>query len=64
MPKCPRCHSPSPERHPAVQIGGEVEICTDDFHLMPTTRNRPEYIAAVETKRARQFVSNRDSRES
>lgn len=49
---CPTCTSPSPERHPAVQHGGEVELCVDDFHLRPTNQNPPEYIAAVMAKRA------------
>lgn len=30
--KCPRCNSPSPERHPAVQHGGEVQVCSHHFH--------------------------------
>jgi hypothetical protein len=51
---CPRCDSPSPERHPAVQHEGEVEICTDPFHLTPTNMNRPQIIAAVCAKIAEQ----------
>ena len=54
LTKCPRCKSRSPERHPAVQYGGEVEICTHDFHLTPTPANRPAYIAAVMAKRQAQ----------
>ena len=50
--QCPRCGSPSPERHPAVQCEGEVELCTDDFHLIPTNMNSPAYIEAVLKKRA------------
>lgn len=47
---CPRCGSPSPEQHPAMQFEGEVELCTDAYHLLPTNRNRPEYIKAVRAK--------------
>ena len=47
--RCSTCNSPSPERHPAVAFEGEVEICINDFHLIPTLSNR--YIAAVLAKR-------------
>lgn len=30
--KCPRCGSPSPELHPAVQYEGEVQPCSHEFH--------------------------------
>lgn len=30
--RCPSCDSPDPRLHPAMQLGGEVEICHDDFH--------------------------------
>lgn len=49
---CPRCGSPEPHLHPAVQIEGEVEICTDDFHLIRTNRTRQSYIDSVLAKRA------------
>lgn len=49
---CPTCASPSPHMHPALQAGGEVEICADQFHLTPTPQNRPEYIERVRAKRS------------
>jgi hypothetical protein len=30
--RCPKCHSPSPRLHPAVQFEGEVEVCRHPFH--------------------------------
>lgn len=38
--------------HPAVQYGGEVETCPDEFHLRPTPQNTDAYIALVLAKRA------------
>lgn len=29
---CPKCDSPDPGRHPAMQAGGEVQICSHPFH--------------------------------
>lgn len=30
--KCPRCGSPDPKLHPAVQYEGEVQICAHTYH--------------------------------
>lgn len=51
---CKVCGSKQPHLHPAMQFGGEVELCTDAFHLQPTNQNRPEYIEAVKAKAAAQ----------
>lgn len=50
--RCQSCGSSASHMHPAVQHEGEVEVCADTFHLRPTPQNTPEYIAAVERKRA------------
>lgn len=51
MSKCPTCASPQPHLHPAVQHGGEVELCTDEFHLTPTNQNTADRISSVNVKR-------------
>ena len=56
-PCCPTCSSPRPERHPAVQYGGDVEICVDPFHLQETPANPPRYRALVEAKRLQLAVA-------
>lgn len=51
--RCPRCGSPSSHLHPAVQCGGEVQVCPHDFHLTPTPQNTDAYIGAVLIERNR-----------
>ena len=47
---CPRCNSPEPHLHPAVQFEGEVQVCQDDFHRTATAQNTPERIAKALVK--------------
>ena len=45
MPKrCPRCDSPAPHMHPAVQHEGEVQPCSHPFHFQVTPENTAERI--------------------
>lgn len=34
---CPTCGSPDPQRHPAVQWEGEVQLCRDAWHAPYTS---------------------------
>jgi hypothetical protein len=45
MKHCPRCDSPQPHLHPAVQAGGEVQPCPHEFHKQDTPSNRPPALA-------------------
>jgi len=45
MANCPRCDSPHPHLHPAVQAEGEVQPCYDPFHEIVTTQNTSARIA-------------------
>ena len=47
MSECPECKSTKPHLHPAMQHEGEVELCTNSFHLRKTNQNTQEYINAV-----------------
>lgn len=42
--RCPRCDSPHPHLHPAVQAEGEVQPCYDPYHEQVTTQNTPAKI--------------------
>ncbi len=42
--RCPRCDSPQPHLHPAVQFEGEVQPCSHDYHKQETPENTPERI--------------------
>ena len=40
---CPRCDSPSPRLHPAIQFEGEVAVCTHSWHgPLMADRMKPE----------------------
>lgn len=56
--KCPRCGSPNPKLHPAVQLGGEVSICMDSFHgpLPETAKELADRKVAADL--ARIFLGN------
>jgi hypothetical protein len=47
MTKCPRCDSPAPHLHPAVQYEGEVQPCPHPFHDRVTPENTADKIAAA-----------------
>lgn len=49
--RCPRCDSPAPHLHPAMQAEGEVELCTHDFHMAITNQNRAEDLTEVRAAR-------------
>jgi hypothetical protein len=31
-PRCPTCNSSNPRLHPAMQVGGEVQVCSNSWH--------------------------------
>lgn len=54
MRRCKTCGSTAPQLHPAVQVGGEVEVCGDSFHLTITPQNKLSFIIECERKRMAQ----------
>lgn len=41
--RCPRCDSPDPGRHPAVQFEGEVQLCEHPWHSPTADEIRATY---------------------
>ena len=48
MDRCPRCDSPQPHLHPAVQCEGEVQLCSHEYHHQVTSQNTQERIDSLE----------------
>lgn len=45
MKRCPRCDSPAPHLHPAIQWEGEVQPCAHKYHHQVTASNTAKLIA-------------------
>ncbi|MBI3654143.1 MAG: hypothetical protein HY231_24185 [Acidobacteria bacterium] len=41
--RCPKCDSPDPKRHPAMQFEGEVQICDHLWHTFDKPWNNPPH---------------------
>ena len=42
---CPKCDSPAPHLHPAIQFEGEVQPCNHAFHFQITPQNTQSNLA-------------------
>ena len=47
---CPRCDSPNPHLHPAVQHEGEVQICSHPFHASHALAEKDAMIARLQVE--------------
>jgi hypothetical protein len=56
MTNCPKCDSPYPHLHPAIQYEGEVQPCPDPFHEIVTASNTPQRIAELREFLARYAI--------
>lgn len=61
---CPRCDSPAPHLHPAVQHEGEVQPCAHPYHSRVTPENTPAKIAetrgVMDCGATKQWLAARD----
>jgi hypothetical protein len=51
--RCPRCDSPQPHLHPALQFEGEGQPCDHDYHRHITPENTAARIEQVESLKQR-----------
>ncbi len=46
--RCPKCNSPAPHLHPAVQFEGEFQPCNDNYHRILTPENTKQRVAETD----------------